>query len=239
LVVGERCALSASSGLINAAPDEASRRFLATQTLDEARHVEVFTQRLFDLGVKKSELESVIKEHANRNLVKFSEILLDKVDRKDFVAGVVGQNIVLEGMAFTVFEMLHALNDGVNPKFAHTLSGTIADERRHVGFGENRIGSLLEEYPHRKSEVEQMQKDMSYFMLATFADAFRNNPAREEMMKVEEQMKSAGRSAKYQGVDLVEMTPEEMEHVLADTVLKEFKVRLGRIGLDYQTPARP
>ena len=58
LVAGERCALAASSGLINCAPDEASKRFLATQTLDEARHVEIFTQRLFDLGVKKSELET-------------------------------------------------------------------------------------------------------------------------------------------------------------------------------------
>jgi len=27
--------------------------------------------------------------------------------------------------------------------------------------------------------------------------------------------------------------------VLSDTVLKEFKVRLGRIGIDYQTPAAP
>ena len=54
LVAGERCALAASSGLINAAPDEASKRFLATQTLDEARHVEIFSQRLFDLGVKKA-----------------------------------------------------------------------------------------------------------------------------------------------------------------------------------------
>ena len=61
LVVGERCALAASSGLVNAAPDEASKRFLATQTLDEARHVEIFTQRLYDLGVKKAELEGVIR----------------------------------------------------------------------------------------------------------------------------------------------------------------------------------
>ena len=37
LVVGERCALAASSGLVNAAPDYPSKRFLATQTLDEAR----------------------------------------------------------------------------------------------------------------------------------------------------------------------------------------------------------
>ena len=48
------------------------------------------------------------------------------------MAGVVGQNIVLEGMAFNVFEMMYAGNESLNPKFAHTLAGTIADERRHV-----------------------------------------------------------------------------------------------------------
>jgi len=239
LVVGERCALAASSGLINAAPDELSKTFLATQTLDEARHTEVFTQRLLDLGVKKKDLPAVIVQYANPNLVKFAEVLLEKVDKKDFVAGVVGQNIVLEGMAFSVFEMLHALNDAMNPKFAHTLSGTIADERRHVGFGENRIGSLIKEHPEKKPEIERMQKEMSYFMLATFADAFRNNPAREEYKRLEEAMQRQGRRADYQGVDLATMEPEQMEEVLADTVLKEFKVRLGRIGIEYQTPVRP
>ncbi len=239
LVVGERCALSASSGLINAAPDEASKRFLATQTLDEARHVEIFTQRLFDLGVAKADLESTIQRYANPNLVKFAEVLLEKVDKKDFIAGVVGQNIVLEGMAFSVFEMLHALSEAMNPKFARTLSGTIADERRHVGFGENRIGSLLKENPERKGEIEKMQKDMSYHMLATFADAFRNNPMRAEFDRLEKTLGTQDIQANYQGVDLARMQPEDMEQVLADTVLKEFKTRLGRIGLEYQTPARP
>jgi ribonucleotide reductase beta subunit family protein with ferritin-like domain len=108
LVVGERAALAASSGLINAAPDEASKRFLATQTIDEARHVEIFTQRLYDLGVKKAELEDVIRTRANPHLVKFAELLLEKVDKKDFFAGVVGQNVILEGLAFHVFEMMYA-----------------------------------------------------------------------------------------------------------------------------------
>lgn len=235
LVVGERCALAASSGLINAAPDEGSKRFLATQTLDEARHVEIFTQRLFDLGVKKDELESTLKHYANPNLVKFAGVLLEKVDKKDFITGVVGQNIVLEGMAFSVFEMMHAMNQEMNPKFAHTLSGTIADERRHVGFGENRIGSLIKEHPEKKPEIERMQKELSYFMLATFADAFRGNQAAAEMQRLGQDRTHA----QYQGVDLAMMEPEEMEVVLADTVLKEFKVRLGRIGIEYQTPARP
>ncbi|MGH0034984.1 MAG: ferritin-like domain-containing protein [Myxococcota bacterium] len=243
MVMGERCALRSSSGLVNCAPDEASARFLATQTLDEARHVEIFTQRLFDLGVKKNELEDVLQQYANPNLVKFAEILLEKVDRKDFIAGVVGQNIVLEGMAFSVFEMVEAGSRQLNPKFAHTLQGTIADERRHVGFGENRIGSLIREHPEKKPEIERMQKEMSYYMLATFADSFRNDESREELDHARElAAQEAGverNPATWQGKDLSTLDPNEMEGLLADTVLKEFKLRLGRIGIDYQTPTRP
>ena len=236
LVVGERCALAASSGLINAAPDEASKRFLATQTLDEARHVEIFTQRLFDLGVKKAELEDVIKAYASPHLIAFAGVLLEKVDKKDFVAGVVGQNIVLEGLAFSVFEMQYAVNKEMNPKFAHTLAGTIADERRHVGFGENRIGSLLKDEPQKKPAIEKMQKEMSYHILATFADAFRRG------QKAFEEGRRVGGgvgSAEWQGANLAELQPAEIEQLLANTVLKEFKVRLGRLGLEYQTPAAP
>ncbi len=150
----------------------------------------------------------------------------------------VGQNIVLEGLAFSVFEMQHAVNKEMNPKFAHTLSGTIADERRHVGFGENRIGSLLKEQPHKKPEIEKMQKDMSYHMLATFAEAFRRNDTAAEE---ERRQLNAGATGKveWQGADLAKLAPAEMEQLLANTVLKEFKIRLGRLGLEYQTPAAP
>jgi 1,2-phenylacetyl-CoA epoxidase catalytic subunit len=240
LVLGERCALAASSGLINAAPDEASKRFLATQTLDEARHVEIFTHRLYDLGVKKADLESTLSQFANPHLVKFAETLLEKVDKKDFVAGVVGQNVVLEGMAFNVFEMMHAGNVDANPKFAHILSGTIADERRHVGFGENRIGSLIREHPERKSDVEQLQKEMAYHMLATFGTAFRQGPSPEQLSEILQQEGVERRGGKeWKGVKLGEASPEELEAVLSDTILKEFKMRLERIGVEYQTPVRP
>jgi hypothetical protein len=244
LVVGERAALAASSGLVNAAPDYPSKRFLATQTLDEARHVEIFTQRLYDLGVKKADLESTISRYANPHLVKFAEILLEKVDKGDFLAGVVGQNIVLEGLAFSTFEMMHAANQEMNPKFAHTLSGTIADERRHVGFGENRIGSLIREQPDKKPEVEQMQKDMTYHMLATFSEAFGGQAkAMEEGRRIaQEAARASGAEATHQdfhGTDLATATPEQMEAVLSNTVLHEFKIRLDRIGLEYQTPVAP
>ncbi len=237
LIAGERCALAASSGLINSAPDQASKAFLATQTLDEGRHVEIFTQRLYDLGIKPQDLETTITTYLNPHLAKFAEVLLEKVDKKDFVAGVVGQNIVLEGMAFSVFEMLQASHTETNPKFARTLSGTIADERRHVGFGENRIGELIRRYPERKADVERMQRDMSKHMLATFHVAFSGSAAANEEAK--RQMDSGARpktQAVYQGVDLSSASTEEMEKVLASTVLGEFKTRLARIGLEYQSP---
>lgn len=235
LVVGERAALAASSGLINIAPDDASKMFLATQTLDEARHVEIFTQRLFDLGVKKADLDSVISTYANPNLVKFAGVLLEKVEKGDFIAGVVGQNIVLEGMAFSVFEMMHASNQAGNPKFAHTLSGTIADERRHVGFGENRIGSLLQEHPEKKPEIQKMQQEMTYHMLATFTDSFANN---EDIIEEAQELADPDAPpAMYHGVDLARADAAQMEAVLADTVLGEFKTRLARIGLEYLSPA--
>ena len=40
-------------------------------------------------------------------------------------------------------------------------------------------------------------------------------------------------------LEYTEATPEELEGVLADTVLSEFKTRLGRIGLEYQSPPVP
>jgi len=233
LVVGERCALAASSGLVNAAPDYPSKHFLATQTLDEARHVEIFTQRLYDLGVKKDDLEDLISDRVNPHLVKFAEVLLEKVEAGDFIAGVVGQNIVLEGMAFSVFEMMEAGNRQINPKFAHTLRGTIADERRHVGFGENRIGSLIQQHPEKRPEIERMQEEMTFHMLATFSLAFSETPT--------DTVQTDGEpvDAEWHGTNLATATPEEMEAVLADTVLGEFKTRLGRIGLEYQTPKIP
>ncbi len=238
LVVGERAALAASSGLVNCAPDYPSKHFLATQTLDEARHVEIFTQRLHDLGVSADDLESTLDHFANPNLVNFAGVLLEKVNDGDFLAGVVGQNIVLEGMAFSVFEMMEAGNRDLNPKFAQTLVGTIADERRHVGFGENRIGSLVLEHPERKPEIEAMQREMSYHMLKAFSTAFAEGESSAEEGRKVAQAAGVGTNTdtKFHGVDMATASTEQAQAVLEATVVSEFKTRLARIGLEYQAP---
>jgi hypothetical protein len=240
LVVGERAALAASSGLINIAPDHPSKRFLATQTLDEARHVEIFSQRLLDLGVKRSEFESTVAQYASPHLVNFAQVLLEKVDKGDFLAGVVGQNIVLEGLAFTTFEFMEATNRHLNPKFAHTLTGTIADERRHVGFGENRIGSLIHEQPERKAEIQAMQKEMTGHMLKVFAPQRADEDAQREGERVLQKAREArGRPEEpvmFQGQDLRNLDPDTTRKLLTGSILGEFKVRLERLGLEFQDP---
>jgi hypothetical protein len=77
-----------------------------------------------------------------------------------------------------------------------------------------------------------MQQEMTYYMLATFADSFRG-PA------VEEERSEDAAPVEWHGTDLASASPEELEGVLADTVLSEFKTRLGRIGLEYQSPPVP
>lgn len=243
LVFFERCTLASSAGLIRAAPDDASRCFLATQTLDEARHVEVFTRRLLDLGVTKPELDVTIQTHANPHLVRLAELLDEKVDQGNFLAGVVGQNVILEGMAGPVYELLHAASEGLNPKFARTLGGVRADESRHAFFGERRARELIREHPEQGPELERMQREMAGAMLGAFALALQNAPRSEEraLLRGELMRRSGGLFALppiWQGAEVDTLEPDELQRRLEGSVLQECKRRLERIGLAYQTPVR-
>lgn len=53
-LTAERISMLGISRLVSCAPDEASSVFLATQAADEARHFEIFSQRMADFGVSLS-----------------------------------------------------------------------------------------------------------------------------------------------------------------------------------------
>ena len=123
LVVGERCALAASSGLINAAPDEASKRFLATQTLDEARHVEVYHRYLTEkLGLS-------YEIHPSLNT-----LLEDICSDSRWDVTYLGMQIMVEGLALAAFGIMRLMMEGA-PLIQDITSRVMADESRHVAFG--------------------------------------------------------------------------------------------------------
>ena len=175
--VGETAALEASSGMIGYAPSMPIKIFLSTQVVDEGRHLEVFINRLRELGVRDPAGE--ILQRANPGLIKFKERLLEYVDSRDWEAAVFAQNIILESLEFTVFGA-HA--ETADPITRQVLLGIIKDERRHMGFGENDLGRRLALTPHLRPRLVKIKRELDMLVMETFAGTLRDTgvPAEEQ-----------------------------------------------------------
>jgi hypothetical protein len=119
---GEQGALIVASQLVGAVPWMDAKFYAATQTMDEARHVEVFSRYLRE----KLEWEWPI----NPNLKKLLDtIILDsRWDMK-----YLGMQILVEGLAMAAFGNLYQL--AVEPLAKQLVYYVMKDESRHVAFG--------------------------------------------------------------------------------------------------------
>jgi hypothetical protein len=163
-LAGERIAFECSAALCSYAPDDNSRMFLATQVIDEARHVEVFTHRLKMLG--KHNIDETLHKYVNPRMFKFHAKMRERVcDARDFAGGIIGQNLALEGLALGFFEFNASLLKHVDPGTSHVLETVLLDERRHVGFGLVRLRGLLEEEPQARAYVEDTMGTLSGEMM--------------------------------------------------------------------------
>jgi 1,2-phenylacetyl-CoA epoxidase catalytic subunit len=164
--IGETAALEGASGLVAIAPNRQAKIFLATQVVDEARHLEVFLHRLKALGVEDAEAE--IERNANRSLVEFRRRLLQLVEGRDWEAAIFAQNVILESMEFATFQ---AHMSSADPVTAEILSGVLKDERRHMGFGENDLGRRLNAAPHVRNRLTRVRDELDYLVLETFEES--------------------------------------------------------------------
>ncbi len=163
--VGETAALEGSGGLIQIAPNRASKIFLSTQTVDEGRHLEVLVQRLRELGVEEPEAEIPLR--ASRSLMEFKRRLLELVRGRDWVAAIFAQNVILESMEFAVFQM-HA--SSADDRTRELLEGIIKDERRHIGFGENELGRRIQEAPYTRDRLSVIRDELDALVLRSFQE---------------------------------------------------------------------
>ena len=126
---GEQGALLVASQLASCAPTYNTKLYAASQTFDEARHVEVFNRYLQEkIGIHYP---------INPSL----KLLLDKIltdERWDLKF--IGMQIIIEGLALAAFQMLKAITK--DPLLKQLLHYVVRDEARHVTFGIN----YLEEY---------------------------------------------------------------------------------------------
>jgi 1,2-phenylacetyl-CoA epoxidase catalytic subunit len=163
--IGETAALEGSGGLIQIAPNRAAKVFLATQTVDEGRHLEVLIHRLGELGIEDAEGE--IARRGSRSLLEFKRRLMELVTGRDWAAAIFAQNIILESMEFAVFHR-HARE--ADPRTREMLTGIIKDERRHIGFGENELGRRLREAPHTRDRLVAVRQELDALVLHSFEE---------------------------------------------------------------------
>ena len=135
---GEQGALLVASQLASCAPTFNAKLYAASQTFDEARHVEAFNKYLQTRLKRTWPIGRALKG------------LLDKIltdPRWDLKF--IGMQIVIEGLALAAFNAAKtATND---PVYEQMLDYIIRDEARHVTFGVN----YLEEFVQTLTEEER------------------------------------------------------------------------------------
>ena len=170
---GELIALECSAFLCAHAPDENARTFLATQVADEARHVEVFSKRLQRMGF--TDLEATMKKYVGKKMYEFHDHMRERVcESRDFVGGVVGQNLALEGLALGFFEFYSVLLRDLDPGTSQILDTVLQDERRHVGFGLVQLREMMDREPEKTAMVHESLAFLSQKMMAIFEENAQN-----------------------------------------------------------------
>jgi len=139
---GEQGALIVASQLTGAVPWMDAKYYAATQTMDEARHVEVFSRYLRE----KLEWEWVI----NPNLKKLLDIIICD-QRWDFKY--LGMQILVEGLAMAAFANMYQLAQ--EPLAKDLVHYVMKDESRHVAFGVISLKDYYTDMPENERRVRE------------------------------------------------------------------------------------
>ena len=158
---GEQGALLVAAQLASCAPSYEAKLYAASQTFDEARHVEFFNKFI--------QKQVGIMYPCGAGL----KSLLDKIltdERWDLKF--IGMQVIIEGLALAAFNTAKMQsNIPVHKKGLHFV---IRDEARHVTFGIN----YLEEYIKTLSKEEKEERALFAFQAATGMGGSRGNRTR-------------------------------------------------------------
>jgi len=140
---GEQGAMLVASQLVSCAPTYQAKLYAASQTFDEARHVEVFAKYLQQIHG--------IEYPINKNL----KALIDKIlsdERWDLKF--IGMQIIIEGLALAAFQTTKETSNC--PLLRQLVHYVIRDEARHVTFGVNYLQEFLQTLSEQEIEDRAM-----------------------------------------------------------------------------------
>jgi P-aminobenzoate N-oxygenase AurF len=119
---GEQGALTVAARIVESVPDMDSKFYAATQTMDEARHVELFSRFVRE---KIGLYYPVNPDLAN--------LLADALSDSRWDMPYLGMQVLIEGLALAAFGVHRDM--ATTPLVKQVLAYVMQDEARHVAFG--------------------------------------------------------------------------------------------------------
>ena len=137
---GEQGALMTAACVTHSVPDATAKLYAATQTMDEARHVEVYARYCDKIAIVYP-MSPWLKDLIDATL---------KSDRYEKV--MIGMNMIVEGLALGAFNNMYR---NTQCELLKKLTfNVMRDESRHVSFGHAFLGPVIAKLP--EDEVEDL-----------------------------------------------------------------------------------
>ncbi|WP_405478582.1 ferritin-like domain-containing protein [Streptomyces sp. NBC_00009] len=139
---GEQGAMVCAARIVESVPDMDAKFYSATQTMDEARHAEIFSRFLHE---KIGMLYPI-----NDNL---QSLLGDTLRDSRWDMPYLGMQVLIEGLALAAFGMIRDTTDKPLPQ--QILAYVMQDEARHVAFGR----MALRDYYKQLTDAELRERE--------------------------------------------------------------------------------
>ncbi len=153
---GEQGALLCTARIVETVPWIDAKYYAATQVMDEARHVEVFSRYLDE------KLSGRYPVNAHLRML-LDDIIADS--RWDITY--LGMQIMVEGLALAAFGFMHETT--TEPLLKQLLRYVMSDEARHVAFG---VLSLQEMYAGLSTAELMERKEFAFEAAVRMRDRF-------------------------------------------------------------------
>jgi len=228
---GEKTSMDAVAGLLRCAPDESSQVYLGTQVVDECRHYEVFCRRMADLGISPEKRDTLVQRYTTPAVRNFYDLILEQVDKGDFIAGSLAQNIVMEGMAYPLYRYEIKYWSRIDPSLAQIIRGAFADEAHHVGFGEAVVGRHLARLDApQKARLRQLLAQFSGLMTEAFEQVITHYIGLYQEC-ANQYMGVMGDVEISPGHRIAQLSEEDQVRLLLEEIRQEHAARAARIGI--------
>ncbi|MEO6652728.1 MAG: ferritin-like domain-containing protein [Ilumatobacteraceae bacterium] len=153
---GEQGALLCTAKIVETVPWYDAKLYAATQTVDEARHVEVF-HRYID-----EKMGGGFQVNAHLRM-----LLDDIIEDSRWDMTYLGMQVMVEGLALAAFGFMHQMTE--EPLLKKMLRYVMSDEARHVAFG---VLSLKEVYDGMSDAEMKDRQEFAFEAAIRMRDRF-------------------------------------------------------------------